>query len=126
MPSSSDLTPELPMLTRKIIVVEDDPDIRLILTRRLVEAGYTPIPAEHGLQAIQRMAEHPECRTLITDFMMPEMGGDLWIHTLERLCREGWSVVVISAQQDIDPGPFLISPKPLDMPNLLSYLQRVA
>jgi CheY-like chemotaxis protein len=126
MPPDPSLSLRCPMPLRKIIVVEDDPDIRYLLSRRLEEAGYLPIPAEHGVAALQMMSAHPDCRTLITDFMMPELGGDLWIHTLERLCSEGWSVVVVSAQEAIDPGPFLISPKPIDIPNLLSYLQRVA
>jgi CheY-like chemotaxis protein len=110
---------------RKVIVVEDDPDIRFILIRHLEEAGFHPIPAAHGLEALQQMATHPDCRTLITDFSMPEMGGDAWIDILDRRCEEGWSVVVVSAG-DIDPGRFVISPKPIDIPNLITHLQRAA
>jgi len=109
----------------EVIVVEDDADLRFILCRRLTEAGYTPLGAANGLEALEKMVDHPDCRVLITDFMMPELGGDTWIRTLERFCDEGWSVIVVSAE-NIDPGRFVMSPKPIDVPNLISHLQRVA
>lgn len=110
---------------QKVLVVEDDPDIRLILSRRLAEAGFTPLLAADGEEALQRLAEHPGCQRVITDFMMPGLSGDRWIRLLEERSDGDWTVIVVSAE-DIDPGRFVISPKPIDIPNLISHLQRVA
>jgi len=59
---------------KRILVVDDDPDIRLLLKGRLESLGYEALIAasgEEGLQAAQR--ERPDL--ILLDIMMPNMKG---------------------------------------------------
>lgn len=107
----------------EVIIVDDDPDVLFSLATRFSHAGFTPILANDAHHALQRMAEHPNCRRLLTDYRMPGLAGAEWVEVLRQRCAD-WSVVIMSAT-DADPGHFIISPKPLDLENLLQHFRRV-
>jgi two-component system, cell cycle response regulator CpdR len=58
----------------KIILAEDDGDMRRFLARALQNAGYDVISFDNGLSAYQRLREEP-FELLLTDIVMPEMDG---------------------------------------------------
>jgi two-component system cell cycle sensor histidine kinase/response regulator CckA len=66
--------------TEKILVVEDEPEVRNALTEILTGLGYDVLPAADGLEGLELLREHRERILLvITDVVMPRMGGkDLW------------------------------------------------
>jgi PAS domain S-box-containing protein len=57
--------------TETILVVEDDPRLRRVVTRRLRSLGYQVIEAENGGNAVKLLAAHPEIAMIFTDFVMP-------------------------------------------------------
>jgi CheY-like chemotaxis protein len=64
------------MNCHKILVVEDDDDIRTTLIELLASEGYHAVPAHHGKEALELMKDRKEDPCLIlTDLMMPEMDG---------------------------------------------------
>jgi two-component system, cell cycle response regulator CpdR len=58
----------------KIILAEDDGDMRRFLVKALQNAGYDVISFDNGLSAYQRLREEP-FELLLTDIVMPEMDG---------------------------------------------------
>lgn len=61
-------------MAKKVLTVDDDPDVRLFTTTVLEENGYMPIEAgngEEGLQMIQ--SEKPDL--IILDVLMPRQSG---------------------------------------------------
>jgi diguanylate cyclase (GGDEF)-like protein len=58
----------------KILVVDDEPDLRLILTKRIGDAGYEVGCAENGIQAFSAIKNSPP-DLIVLDVMMPGMGG---------------------------------------------------
>jgi two-component system, OmpR family, phosphate regulon response regulator PhoB len=61
-------------MAKKVLVVDDDPDVRLFSIAVLEENGYTPIEAtngEEGMQVIRK--EQPDL--LILDVLMPRESG---------------------------------------------------
>src|SRR5437762_6614652 len=58
----------------KIILAEDDGDMRRFLVKALQNAGYDVISFDNGLSAYQRLREEP-FELLLTDIVMPEMVG---------------------------------------------------
>jgi two-component system cell cycle response regulator CpdR len=58
----------------KIILAEDDNDMRRFLAKALQTAGYDVISFDNGLSAYQRLREEP-FQLLLTDIVMPEMDG---------------------------------------------------
>lgn len=61
-------------MTRRILVVDDEPDIRQLITIMLENAGYEVIPADTGLKALEYL-QADTCDLVILDIMMPEMDG---------------------------------------------------
>ena len=108
--------------SREILIVEDNPDILYLAAKKLRAAGYDVIEAQDGISAIQKIVDHPDCRRILADFVMPSFGGTYWVRFLERFCV-GWTVVIMSSE-DVDPGRFIYIPKPVDYDNLLTVFER--
>ncbi|HOH52929.1 MAG TPA: response regulator [Fervidobacterium sp.] len=61
-------------MPRKILVVEDEPNMRLLVTEELMDAGYEVDEAENGEAALKRFRE--KTYDLVTiDIEMPGMDG---------------------------------------------------
>ena len=59
---------------KTILVVDDDADIRAVLSMRFASAGYNVLEASDGYKAIKiSMEKKPDL--IILDIMMPEMDG---------------------------------------------------
>jgi two-component system cell cycle response regulator CpdR len=58
----------------KILLAEDDSDMRRFLVKALENAGYTVVSFDNGLSAYNRLREEP-FELLLTDIVMPEMDG---------------------------------------------------
>src|SRR5262245_58645053 len=61
-------------LSRKILLAEDDNDMRRFLVKALENAGYEVIDYDNGMSAYRRLREEP-FELLLTDIVMPEMDG---------------------------------------------------
>ena len=58
----------------KILLAEDDTDMRRFLVKALQNAGFDVSSYDNGLSAYQRLREEP-FELLLTDIVMPEMDG---------------------------------------------------
>jgi len=58
----------------RILLAEDDSDMRRFLAKALEKAGYDVVAFDNGLSAYERMREEP-FSLLLTDIVMPEMDG---------------------------------------------------
>ena len=84
--------------SKSVLVVDDDYDLRYILSVRLVSAGYMVYGATNGLEALVQMDKY-SVDVVLTDYRMPKMDGFEFLS----LCRMKWPgtpVVVFSAEQD--------------------------
>jgi len=79
-----------------VLVVDDEPDILLMLRMSLEDEGHTVVMAADGESGLQRLAEHRPDLVLL-DVMMPVLDG--W-GVLERKQRDGdlTPVIVLSAR----------------------------
>ena len=59
---------------KRILLAEDDNDMRQFLTRALKNAGYEVVSFDNGLSAYERLREEP-FSLLLSDIVMPEMDG---------------------------------------------------
>lgn len=61
-------------MAKKVLVVDDDPDVRLFNTTVLEENGYLPLEAENGEEGLRMiLAEKPDL--VILDVLMPRQSG---------------------------------------------------
>jgi two-component system cell cycle response regulator CpdR len=61
-------------MTQKILLAEDDNDMRRFLVKALEKAGYKVLSYDNGASAYDRLREEP-FSLLLTDIVMPEMDG---------------------------------------------------
>ena len=68
--------PDVPLRgTERIMVVEDEAAVRALAVRVLSEAGYTVLPAPSGRAALDLLAAGETVDAVLTDVVMPDMGG---------------------------------------------------
>jgi CheY-like chemotaxis protein len=112
---------------RNILVVEDEPLLRLVLSSALEDAGYSVLEAGTVLQAIALLSKY-EIDGVMTDVDMPGglSGLDLvdLISALEKPCR----IVVTSGRTlpaDYDlPSAAIFIPKPYVLENIIETLEQ--
>ena len=59
--------------SQKILIVDDDADIREVLNIQLKSAGYQVFQAANGKEAVDIVSENRDIDLVILDVMMPEM-----------------------------------------------------
>ena len=87
----------------RILVVDDDPEIRETVIEVLEEAGYRAVGAADGIEALAQLRD-PEDRwcVVLLDLMMPNMDGRTF--RSEQLQDPGIApipVVIVSAMSDV-------------------------
>jgi len=70
-------------MAKKVLNVEDDPDIRMFVTTVLEEHGYIPIMAKDGEEGAKKVKEEkPDL--IILDILMPKESGIKMYHELKK------------------------------------------
>jgi two-component system cell cycle response regulator DivK len=78
----------------KILIVEDNPDMRDLIALRVQLTGYTPLLASHGKEGVEKAtAEKPDL--ILMDMMMPVMDGWEAARTL-RASRETKEIPILA------------------------------
>lgn len=110
-----------------VLVVEDDPDVLLILRVNLEGAGFDTTLAADGDTALRRIDVDPPDAVLL-DLMLPIVDG--WEVLAELTSREGAPPVVVCSarhsEHDVERAKRLgaadFLPKPFDLDRLVSSL----
>jgi DNA-binding response OmpR family regulator len=111
----------------RILVADDDADIRQLVTYALADQGHEVSVAKDGLEAVEHVQESPP-DLLILDVMMPELDGYQVLETLgEKGLLELTKVLVLTAKgserdwkQGFDLGAHRYMTKPFDPDELLA------
>jgi CheY-like chemotaxis protein len=85
-----------------ILVVDDEPLIRLLLTRSLSQLQHQVVQAQDGLDALQCIEHHRNFDLVITDIRMPQMDG-IELLIILRHHYPALPVLVLSAYPDYFP-----------------------
>ncbi|MBO5892247.1 MAG: response regulator transcription factor [Oscillospiraceae bacterium] len=60
---------------KKVLIMEDEENIRSFVVINLRRAGYEVLEAATGMQALERIQQHPDVGVAILDIMLPDMDG---------------------------------------------------
>ena len=63
------------MATKKVLILEDEVNIRSFVVINLQRAGYTVVEAGTGHEALDRLQEQPDIQVAILDIMLPDIDG---------------------------------------------------
>ena len=116
---------------RSLLVVDDEPGVRLVLQRMLERLGYRVVTAVNAGEAFDALAAHAEISLIVLDLGLPDMKGE---KVLERLADMGNELpVLISSGASADELDRLLAAdnavagvlrKPFRMPELEEAVRR--
>jgi len=83
-----------------ILIVDDQQIILFLLETQLRQAGFTPVAASSGAEALALLAER-QIDLIISDLIMPEMGG---LQLMERVreLHPGIPIIVVTAHGSVE------------------------
>ncbi|HSC88501.1 MAG TPA: DUF4388 domain-containing protein [Polyangiaceae bacterium] len=117
-------------MSARILVVDDSPTIRKVVSSILARHDYEPIVASDGIEALQRLAQGGADLVLV-DFVMPRMNGyQLCMMLRQQPELADMPVVLMSAKGDKIRGKFVQQTgaldaitKPFDARGLIAVVQ---
>ncbi len=124
--------PELPGGTETILVVEDEPSLRMLTRAVLEPRGYRILEAANGVEALQVWRQHEgTVHLLLTDIMMPEGMSGFNLATrlreyspeLRVIYTSGYSGDIAGGQIQLEEGQNFIQ-KPYSPQQLLEVVRR--
>jgi CheY-like chemotaxis protein len=112
----------------RILVVDDEEAYRDLMAKHLERKGFNVDKASDGREALQVLESSPSYDVLVTDLMMPEMGG-LELLKEVKAHQPDLEVIVITASDDVanavtamrEDGAYDYLLKPLDTISQLSF-----
>jgi signal transduction histidine kinase/CheY-like chemotaxis protein len=119
-PARETVRPMLDVDGRRVLVVDDDDQVRDGLMSSLQDAGFATLGAEDGGAALGQLDQGAEVDALITDFSMPGINGLDLIHEVHAR-RPGLPAILLTGNvQDVTAGainrldgePFALLHKP--------------
>jgi CheY-like chemotaxis protein len=117
----------MPSSAQRILVVEDDDDVRESIAETVSRAGYEVSTARHGREALEMIehADEPPSAVLL-DLMMPVMDGWTFLSKLGDRRRQIPVVVMSAARDALLPAQIELLRKPIGTDQLLGALARRA
>jgi len=88
-----------------ILVIDDDPVLRRVVTLALEAAGHSVLRCENGRKAVAFL-EHDHADLLVTDIVMPEMDGVETVRAVRQLDPD-LPILAISGGGSFDPKDYL-------------------
>lgn len=114
----------------RILLAEDDDDMRKFLVKALQRAGYEVVSFDNGLSAYDRLREEP-FTLLLTDIVMPEMDGIELARKATELDPDmkvmfitGFAAVALSPESNAPKNAKILS-KPFHLNELVTQVERL-
>ncbi len=102
----------------RILIIDDDEQIRELLRKVMVWSGYEVVEAENGKVGLQLQKENP-AKVVITDLIMPEKEG---LETISILRRDydDLKIIAISGGGQMGPEAYLPAARELGADRIFS------
>lgn len=114
----------------KVLIVDDEENARLGLSKLLTSSGYEVAAAANGFEALKYLKQEP-VDLVITDINMPEMNGLTFLRELNRLYPQ-LKVIMVTAYggvesylEAIDLGAFEYLNKPVKIADLKAVIKKI-
>lgn len=122
-------------MTVKIIVVDDEPDLELLILqkfrKKIAAKEYAFEFARNGKEALSKVLKDEDLNIIITDINMPEMDGITLLSNLQHLNRT-YKAIIISAYGDMpnirnamNQGASEFITKPIDFQDLEITINKI-
>lgn len=111
---------------RRILIVEDDPDIREALAEAMRSAGADVVVAADGVDALDRLRAGPRPAVILLDLRMPRLGGQEFLRELRSDPRfDRLPVITMTAGSGAAVGEDIVARlhKPIDVDDLRQIVE---
>jgi two-component system, response regulator PdtaR len=105
----------LEIATMLILLVEDEPLVRMLSADVLSDAGFDVVEAENADEAVGVLQREPDIAALVTDVDMPGSMDGLMLARLVHERFRGMPVLVVSGK---------VRPSPAELPPLASFIAK--
>ena len=87
---------------KKVLILEDEVNIRSFVVINLKRAGYEAIEAATGQEALDRIREHPDIGVAILDVMLPDIDGFEVCRRIRATSRQIGIIMLTARAQEMD------------------------
>ncbi len=112
----------------KILIADDDPTVRIVLTKLFEKSGFEVIAAQNGREAVERLSR--DILAVILDLEMPELDGIECLRYIQQHMG-GISPIMLTASEDISSaveamrsGAFDYITKPFNPQKLIALVDK--
>lgn len=123
------------MSTHKIMVVDDEPDLQMLILQRfrkeIKEDIYDFSFADNGEEALNKLKDNDDISLVLSDINMPKMDGLTFLSEAQKLENPTFKTVIVSAYGDMENirtamnrGAFDFVTKPIDFADLTKTIEK--
>jgi len=87
---------------KKVLILEDEVNIRSFVVINLKRAGYDAIEAGTGLDALERLRENPDIGVAILDVMLPDIDGFEVCRRIRATNKQMGIIMLTARTQEMD------------------------
>ena len=87
---------------KKILVLEDESNIRSFVVINLRRSGYEPIEAENGMMALEKLRVNPDICMALLDVMLPDIDGFEVCRRIRATGSKMGIIMLTAKSQEID------------------------
>ena len=107
-----------------LLVVDDDPEIRMLLSDLFSREGFRVNVATDGAAAITFLEHHDPPSAILLDLLMPGILGSSVLEYLEsKPALENVPVAIVSSSPQLAPDGYRLFKKPLKFAPLLEFVR---
>ena len=87
---------------KKVLILEDEVNIRSFVVINLKRAGYDAIEAGTGREALEKIQEHPDIGVAILDIMLPDIDGFEVCRNIRAMSKQMGIIMLTARAQEMD------------------------
>lgn len=87
---------------KKVLILEDEVNIRSFVVINLKRAGYDAIEAGTGMEALERLKENPDIGVAILDIMLPDIDGFEVCRNIRATNKQIGIIMLTARTQEMD------------------------
>ncbi|HEX9398776.1 MAG TPA: response regulator [Anaeromyxobacter sp.] len=115
-----------PQMQRRILIIEDDADIREALADAMRDAGAEVVVAADGVDGLARLRDGARPVVILLDLRMPRLGGEEFLREMRADPRfEHIPVITMTAGSSVAEGTDIVARlhKPFDVDDLRQIVE---
>jgi DNA-binding NtrC family response regulator len=122
------LTPTAPL---RVLIIDDDADIRDVLIDMLADENMVATGAIDGLDGLNKLYDEPPPDVILLDMRMPRVNGHGFMRLVDTTSYSDIPIILISAESFPDRGAmqderYIFVKKPIDWERTLPLVKRKA